>query len=309
MPIDELDVGDVSDDTTTFVSRARLNFDASFTGEDRLRIRLQARDGNALGAVDAGLANGGSDQNGEIRIDDFYYSFPIGGRIDAIIAANSIVTDDFVTSTIVPFDGPSVADPGGPLLYDFDMGGGGFAAGLSFALTDNIVIDAGYSGDTGDSGTNDFNDGGIFGADSQSYIVQGSYISDGLLDVGLAYLHGNDGDDEDFTDTFAGLVNLDFGRFFVGGYAAYHDEDGDDDFSWQAGGGINDLFIEGSQLGAYYANIPDYDDDPWMAEVYYELPVNQFLTITPAVIYGNLDVDDADEDENFYAAIRATFKF
>ena len=309
VPIDELDVGDVSDDTTTFVSRARLNFDASFTGEDRLRIRLQARDGNALGAVDAGLANGGSDQNGEIRIDDFYYSFPIGGRIDAIIAANSIVTDDFVTSTIVPFDGPSVADPGGPLLYDFDMGGGGFAAGLSFALTDNIVIDAGYSGDTGDSGTNDFNDGGIFGADSQSYIVQGSYISDGLLDVGLAYLHGNDGDDEDFTDTFAGLVNLDFGRFFVGGYAAYHDEDGDDDFSWQAGGGINDLFIEGSQLGAYYANIPDYDDDPWMAEVYYELPVNQFLTITPAVIYGNLDVDDADEDENFYAAIRATFKF
>ncbi|MEO0986322.1 MAG: iron uptake porin [Cyanobacteria bacterium J06639_14] len=308
VPLDEIDVDGVSDDTSTFVSRARLNFDASFTGEDRLRIRLQARDGNAL-ATTTGLANAGGDQGGSIDIDDFYYSFPIGSRIDAIIAANSIATDDFVTSTISPFDGPSVADAGGPLFYDFDMGGGGFAGGLSFALTDNIVIDAGYSGDTGASGTNDFNDGGIFGADSQSYIVQGSYISDGLLDVGLAYLHGNDGDDEDFTDTFAGVVNLDFGRFFVGGYAAYHDEDGDDDFSWQAGAGINDLFIEGSQLGAYYANIPDYDDDPYMAEVYYELPVNQFLTITPAIIYGNLDVDGEDEDDNFYATVRAVFQF
>ncbi|MGF1521289.1 MAG: iron uptake porin [Leptolyngbyaceae cyanobacterium] len=332
VPIDELDdvfeVGDegledeLSDDTTTFVSRARLNFDASFTGEDRLRVRLQARDGNALGAVIGGLANGGSDQEDAIELDDFFYTFPIGERVDVIIAANSVVTDDFVTSTIVPFDGPSVADAGGPLLYDFDMGGGGFGAGVSVALTDNIVIDAGYSGETGDSGTNDFNDGGIFGADEQSYIVQGNYISDGLLDVGLAYLRGNDGGDNDFTDTFAGLVNLDFGRFFIAGYGAYHDDGDDDDFSWMAGAGINDLFFEGSQLGAYYANIPSYGDfelangididapdDPWMAEVYYELPVNQFLTITPSIIYGNLDIDSADEDENFYATIRATFRF
>jgi hypothetical protein len=49
-------------------------------------------------------------------LDDFYYSFPVGSRLDVIVAANSIVTDDFVTSTIVPFDGPSVADAGGPVL-------------------------------------------------------------------------------------------------------------------------------------------------------------------------------------------------
>lgn len=299
--------GDIdTDEETTFVSRARLNFDASFTGEDRLRIRLQSRDGNALSAG-GGLANAGGDQGGSIDIDDFYYSFPIGGRIDAIVAANSIQTDDFVTSTIVPFDGPSVADPGGPVFYDFDMGGGGFGAGLSVALTDNIVIDAGYSGDTGSSGTNDADDGGIFGADSQSYIVQGSFLSDGLLDFGVAYLHGNDGDDNDFTDTFAGLVNLDFGRFFIGGHAAYHDNDDDDDFSWQAGAGVDDLFIEGSQLGGYYHDLPDYDDDPYMFEAYYTIPFNQFLTITPALVYG--DLDDGDDDDSFYATVRATFQF
>jgi hypothetical protein len=32
----------------------------------------------------------------------------------------------FVTSTIVPFDGPSVADAGGPVLYDANSNGGGW---------------------------------------------------------------------------------------------------------------------------------------------------------------------------------------
>ena len=303
VPFGDLD----TDEQAAFTARARLNFDASFTGEDRLRIRLQAGDDdNGILSAAGGLANSAGGDF-DVEINDFFYTFPVGERIDVIIGANSIQTDDFVTSTIVPFDGPSVADPGGPALYDFDMGGGGFAGGASFALTDNIVIDAGYSADGGDSGSNDPDDGGIFGADSQSYIVQASFISDGLIDGALVYMRGNDGDDNDFTDTFGGLLNLDFGRFFVAGYAAFHDNDDDDDFSWQAGAGINDLFIEGSQLGAYYANLPDFDDDPFMAEVYYDVPLNQFLNITPAIIYG--DLDEGGDDESFYAAIRATFRF
>jgi hypothetical protein len=34
------------EDTMSVASRARLNFDSSFTGEDRLRVRLQAGEGN-----------------------------------------------------------------------------------------------------------------------------------------------------------------------------------------------------------------------------------------------------------------------
>jgi hypothetical protein len=299
---------DFIEDTTTFNARARLNFDASFTGDDRLRVRLQSGDDDAgVLAAAGGLANStGGEGINNVRVDDLYYSFGFGA-LDFIIAANSIATDDFVTSTIVPFDGPSVADPGGPLLYDFDMGGGGFAAGVSFALGDNFVIDAGYSGDQGLSGTNDPQDGGIFGANEQSYIVQGSFLSDGFLDVGLAYLHGNDGGDDDFTDTFAGLLNLDFGSFFLAGYFAWHDNGADDDESYQFGGGFNDLLFEGSQLGVYYANIPDYADEPYMIEGYWSIPVNQFLTLTPAVIYGDLDV--GGDDEQFYGALRATFSF
>ena len=296
------------DDTTTFNARARLNFDASFTGEERLRVRLQSGDDRGSLAAAGGLANATGDGDGfNVDIDDLYYSFGVGESLDFIIAANSIATDDFVTSTIVPFDGPSVADPGGPVLYDFDMGGGGFAVGGSFGIGDNFVIDAGYSGDQGGSGTNDPDNGGIFGADSQSYIVQGSYLSDGFLDVGLAYLHGNDGADNDFTDTFAALLNLDFNGFFVAGTFAFHDNGDDDDTSFMVGAGFSDFLIEGSDVGVYYADLADYDDDPYMIEGYWGIPVNQFLTVTPAIIYG--DLDSGGDSENFYGALRATFSF
>jgi hypothetical protein len=309
VPFDEL--GNDDDDVTAFTARARLNFDASFTGDDRLRVRLQAGD-DARGLLGAagGLANSTNDGDGlNVDIDDFYYSFGVGNSLDFIIAANGIATDDFVTSTIVPFDGPSVADPGGPLLYDFDMGGGGFAAGASFGLGDNFVIDAGYSGDQGGSGTNDPDDGGIFGANEQSYIVQGSFLSDGFLDAGIAYLHGNDGGDNDFTDTFAGLLNLDFGSFFLAGTFAYHDNGNDDDTSYMFGGGFSDFLFEGSELGVYYANLPTYaNEEPYMIEGYWGIPVNQYLTVTPAVIYGDLQ-DGGGSTDNFYGALRATFSF
>ena len=101
-------------------------------------------------------------------------------------------------------------------------------------------------------------------------------------------------------------MNLDFGGFFLAGHFAFHDDGDDDDTSYQFGGGFNDFLLEGSQFGVYYANLPDYDDEPYMIEGYWAVPVNQFLTLTPALIYG--DLDDGDS-ENFYGALRATFSF
>jgi hypothetical protein len=303
------------DDNTTFDARARLNFDASFTGEDRLRIRLQT--GSSGGALPAagGLANASNTINAFV-VDDFYYSFPIGSRLDAIVAANSIQTDDFVTSTIVPFDGPSVADAGGPVLYDANGSGGGFAAGLSFAITDNIVLDAGYSATesfAGVGGSNTPNGGGIFGAAAQSTTVQLSYLTDGFFNGALVYIDDTAGTQN--VDTYGALASFDFGRFIIGGYWAQHDvsdvaaNNNGDDVSWQAGIAFPDLFIEGSQLGVYYADLFSATNgvNATMYEGYYEIPVSQYLTVTPALIYG--DLDTGGDDDNFYGAIRATFKF
>jgi hypothetical protein len=313
VPFSTFNAGGIQEDSTSVASRARLNFDSSFTGEDRLRVRLQAGQGNFLTAF-GGLANaGGSDF--DVTVDDFYYSFPLGSRIDVTVAARGLQGDDWVTSTIVPYDGPGVADASGPQFYD--AGGSssnGAGLGVSFALTDNFVIDAGYTAGYDGAGDPSI---GIFSATSQSYIAQISYLSDGFLDAGFAYMHNDQSDafqngNPGATDTFAGLLNLDFGNFFVAGYGAWQDYDGDSDFNWTAGVGFNDLFLEGSQLGVYGGQLPQlagYASNPWLIEGYYEIPFNEFLTITPAIIYGDADFGGGDEDETFYGAIRATFSF
>jgi hypothetical protein len=115
VPFSTFSAGGIQEDSTSVASRARLNFDSSFTGDDRLRIRLQAGQGGFLEAF-GGLANeGGSDF--DVTVDDFYYSFPIGGRIDVTVAARGLVADDWVTSTIVPFDGPGIAAASTPSFY------------------------------------------------------------------------------------------------------------------------------------------------------------------------------------------------
>ncbi|WP_017299407.1 iron uptake porin [Nodosilinea nodulosa] len=302
--------------STSVASRARLNFDSSFTGRDRLRIRLQSRDGNAINPSGLrGLANGGSSDNFNISVDDFYYSFPVGNRIKVTASARGLQGDDWVTSTIVPFDGPSVADAGGPAFYE--SGGSssnGAGVGVSIAFTDNLVFDAGYT--AGNPGATNPSVG-VFAATSQSYIGQLSYLSDGFLDAAFAYMHNDQsaifqGGNPGATDTFAGLVNLDFGNFFIAGHGAYQTFNGGNDFSWTAGVGFNDLFLEGAQLGVYGGQLPQRTgrtENPVLVEGYYQIPFNKFLTITPAVIYGDTGLAGVTDQTGFWGALRATFRF
>ncbi|MEO1400533.1 MAG: iron uptake porin [Cyanobacteria bacterium J06635_1] len=284
------------DDEVTFEYRSRMNFDTSFTGEDRLRVRLQASDaGGSLAGFPGGLANQSGTGLGEdnIALDDVYYSFPIGSRISAIIAANSIVSDDFVTSTIVPFDGPAVGDASGPEFYDIiGAGGDSFAAGVNFAFTDNIILDLGYSTNEGQDPEE-----GIF--ETFEYIAQLNFLSDGLIDAAVTFMDGENGD-PDVDSIIAGLLNLDFGGFEVGGHYAFVDGPADD--TWSGGVAFADFLSTGNSLGAY---VGESSDDDFFIEGYYEFAVNEFMTFTPALLYSDPD----DGDESFYGVLRTTFQF
>ncbi|MEO1621620.1 MAG: iron uptake porin, partial [Cyanobacteria bacterium J06632_3] len=296
VPFDEADGVEEAD--ATFEYRARLNFDTSFTGEDRLRVRLQAGDNDgSLANTVGGLANGGSGGAGDnVRLDDVYYSFPVGNRISAIIAANSVVTDDFVTSTIVPFDGPSVADAGGPQFYDlFD--GGDFGAGVNIAFTNNLILDLGYSSAGSNTNTPDT---GLF--NNNSYIAQLNLLTDGIFDAAIAYIGAGDAAPGAVESSIAGLINLDFGGFQIGGHYAINDVEG---------GGDADSYMGGVAFGPFgiYGGVePAVGRDPLLVEAYYNLEVNEFFSLTPAVIYADNDTDFGSDD-NFYGAVRATFSF
>ncbi|MEO1391703.1 MAG: iron uptake porin [Cyanobacteria bacterium J06634_5] len=296
--------GDEAD--ATFEYRASLNFDTSFTGEDRLRIRLRAGDpAGALANTESGLASSGGGGAGDnVKLDDVYYSFPVGNRISGIIAANSVVTDDFVTSTIVPFDGPSVADAGGPEFYDLYDGGSAFGAGANIAFTNNLVLDLGYASDSANINSDD---DGIF--NNGSYIAQLNFLTDGILDAAVTYIGATDAGEGDADNTIAGLLNLDFGGFQVGGHYASTDVEGGGDLdSYMGGVSIADLFGTGNEFGVYGGVSPAVDRDPLLVEAYYQVNVNEFFTFTPAVIYADND-SDGDSTDNFYGALRATFKF
>jgi len=297
VPFDEAEGIEEAD--ATFEYRASLNFDTSFTGEDRLRMRLRAGDApGALANTVGGLASSGSGGPGDnVKLDDVYYSFPLGRRVSAIVAANSVVTDDFVTSTIVPFDGPSVADAGGPEFYDLYEGGDALGVGANIAFTNNLILDLGYASNSGNINTDE---GGIF--NDYSYIAQLNLLTDGVFDAAIAYIDGDTTADGTAEYTVAGLLNLDFGGFQIGGHYAYTPANGGGDLDSYMGG------IAFGGFGLYGGVSPDLDDDPLLVEAYYDIAVNEFFSLTPALIYADND-SGSGQDDNVYGAVRATFKF
>jgi hypothetical protein len=305
VPFDEAD--GVPEADSTFEYRARLNFDTSFTGEDRLRIRLQASDAaGSLANTENGLAEQSSRGSGgedNVRLDDVYYSFPLGDRISGIIAANSVATDDFVTSTIVPFDGPSVADAGLPEFYSL-YGSGNFGIGANVAFSENLVLDLGYSSGASNDNTPT---GGIF--NESTYIAQLNFLTDGVIDAAVAYIGAGDAAVGSAESTIAGLVNFDLGRFKVGGHYASTDfEGGGSADSYMGGIAVSDFLGDGNELGIFGGISPAVGREPILVEAYYQIAVNEFFTFTPAIIYADND-SGVGSDDNVYGALRASFKF
>lgn len=324
LPIDPTEVLDddndpeVVEDSVSLAARARLNFDTSFTGDDRLRLRLQARSGDFLTSL-GGLADGGEGDY-EVELADFYYRFPVGDRIDITVSARGLQGSDWVTSTILPYDGPAVASAAAPGFYDAGgSSGNGTGLGISLELLEDLVFDVGYTASNAGGANNPAI--GLFAASSQSYIAQLSYLADGALEAGLAYMHSDQG--EEFAggqpgavNTYAGLVSLELGDFFIAGHGAYQVFNGGSDLSWTAGLGVEDFLVDGSQLGIYGGQLPqleDYANNPVLIEGYFAIPVNPFLTITPALVYGQANLRNEGgsrtDDTSLYGVVRATFEF
>ncbi|NJO11980.1 MAG: S-layer protein, partial [Leptolyngbyaceae cyanobacterium SL_1_1] len=304
--------------SVSIAARARLNFDTSFTGDDRLRLRLQGRSGDFLDPF-GGLADGGNGDY-DVELTDIYYRFPLGDRIDLTLSARGLQGSDWVTSTILPYDGPAVASAAAPGFYDSGgSSGNGAGLGISLDLTDNWVFDAGYTASNNGGATNPAI--GLFAANSQSYIAQLSYLDEGTIQVGLVYLHSDEADEfaggqPGAVNTYAGLMSLEVGDFFIAGHGAYQVFNGGTDLSWTVGMGVEDVLVDRSQLGIYGGQLPqleDYASNPFLVEGYFEIPINPFLTITPALVYGeaNLRNDGGTrtDDTSLYGVIRATFKF
>ena len=331
VPIDE---DDAFDDQTIAGYRVRLNFDTSFTGDDLLRARLQSRDidnFDGFGGTNWTIGSGSGDN---VTLNKLYYTFPLGSSIDVTVAAQGYSDSDWVSSSISPLDndgGGSLTEFGSPTPYNFIPGSAG--AGAIVQLADNLSLDFGYSAAEAERS----NPGaGLFNGD-YGIVAQLTYLSD-FLDAAVVYANGYSGTGfgggetigisdggsggPAVANTYGALFNFKFGKFEVGGNAAYTPiidigNSSYDVWSYQATLAIRDLGGKGNMLGVL-AGVAPYDsdlalglddDNAIVGEVFYRLQLSDNISVTPGLIYIDSPNNDSNNDATFVGAIRTTFSF
>ena len=111
-------VGSRSDRSQAYIAdRTRLNLEASFSGEDFLRVRLEFgnflnRDSTSKIATATGTnmtrLNFDTDVDNQLTIPHILYRFPVGSAVKVTVGPSGVGFTD-ITDTITP---PTVADDG-----------------------------------------------------------------------------------------------------------------------------------------------------------------------------------------------------
>jgi hypothetical protein len=254
---------------TVFESRVRLNFDTSFTGNDRLRARLQwgnfnqfGSDANPIGSYpspDSSLffnaqqsLSFGTNTNGNVKLGRLEYYFPVGSATTVYLEGYGASLSDIVSSAS-SFDDPeqgSISYFGYNPIYDL-IQGDGIGAGATVNVARNIQLGGGYL--TG-NGASPADGNGLFNGTYTAFGQLTYGLNSGPLVLALTYAN----------NYLAPLITNAYGvsgqfqitkQLFVGGWATYYDSDavngtGDSKFWTYAGTlGVSDLGIRGSLLG------------------------------------------------------------
>ncbi len=335
------------DDSQLFTGyRARLNFDTSFYGEDRLRVRLQAQNTGELEEVeDTFMVRLGVDGESENEVEpELSYNFVIGEQIQGVVGVNSVGADD-VAEVLNP-----LSSSGQGAVSRFARrnpatlrGAGGTGAGIQYELNDLLQINLGYFAD-GDDAADPRDSAGLFGASYSGVLqLQTEPLDD--LEVALTYTrsyyredearlmgatgseNANEPFDEDPTSSnnFGFQANwevsdrLEFGGWF--GYTVANSEIDDESATIMNIAftlALPDLGKEGSE-GGIIVGIPpivtNHDDSKiedertsLHLETFYRYQINDNIAITPGIFWIT-QPDHSDRDSIWVGTIRTRFKF
>ena len=287
---DEQPDGDDVEDEITISSRVRLNFDSSFTGDDRLRVRLQARNVTSpatSGGTNSLALNFEGDNSNDFEIDDLHYTFSVTEKISALIGTNGVDVDDVfdvVPTMGVAYDTLSLFSAYNNLIYD-NANGGGAAVGLDYDLLETVNLAVGYWATNPDDPTAS---NGLFNGNYAAGANLNIALVEERLNLAIAYLRGYQGAGSGYdlagfvgtdaaTDPFGDRANSsnNYGlagsfqlleNLALGGYGGYTtastiDDNADADIlNWSAYATYSDLLKEGSALIVAFGQPPTLID-------------------------------------------------
>lgn len=197
---------DYQNDETVFSYRARLNFDTSFTGEDLLRVRLQAANITQFGPLTGSLASPASplgtnltregrfafqaDTGSDVVIDDLFYRFPVGDIAQVYLWANGAGYEDSVEVLNPAFEssGTGALSRFGRFSPIYRMGGQDAGVVLTIGPKSPLRIDVGY---LTDEGNNPAEGAGLFDG-NYSALAQVTFQPLRQLRLAATYVHNYD---------------------------------------------------------------------------------------------------------------------
>jgi len=196
-----------------FVYDAVLDFKASFTGRDQLKVSFQAANFGdpefttaATGTTDAALDNDEDttveDTGGVFQMEDLIYSFPIGDNVQVAIGANDFDPD--ATFDYSYGSGATLSDytiDGEEAITDGTGAEDDVGISANFAFNENVSFGVGYTTDDGNANDPEV---GLFANYSLS---AGLNFSNDTLDLGIGYnLTQTSGDNTIIADDIDNLL-------------------------------------------------------------------------------------------------------
>ena len=325
------------EDQITFGHRTRLDITSSFTGKDKLRVRLHQRDNENFGSARTGTNMSRIDIQGDtdnsLEVEKLNYNFRPSKNISASVWAIGAGMDDFLSPDKAKVQTTRFAKRN-PLIHRSNTEDQGAGATIKFSKNANLEV--GYTTVDGNLAGEGNGIAGSYSAGAQANFNLGG------VKLAASYVHGerNSGSDysnktgssnatlftnsEVSSDSFGVQASTKLGKkTSIGGWYGLTNVDADNGGdatlqNWAVFASIKDFAKKGNVLGMTFGMPPKVTDadgtaeDPdtsYLLDVTYRHKVTDRLSVQPG-FFAIFNPDHNNGNDTIYGAVvNTTFKF